>query len=93
MNSLDLICFILYYSSMQKMRLLSIQIHQRLPTMKLAVRIFALSVVVAGVAAAATTPRNTLSLSSHQSATERMPSPACGPGMPGGCVVNPSSGN
>ena len=31
--------------------------------MKLVIRIFALSVVVAGVAAAATTPRNTLSLS------------------------------
>jgi len=61
--------------------------------MKSVIRIFALSVVVAGAAAAATTPKAAPALPSHQSATASMPSPACGPGKPGGCMVNPSLGN
>ena len=51
--------------------------------MKLVVRIFALSVVVAGVAAAAITPKNAPSLPSHQSPSATFPIPMCGPGIPG----------
>jgi hypothetical protein len=58
--------------------------------MKLAMRIFALSVVVAGGAAAATSPSAAPAMPSHQSATAHMPGPMCGPGTPGGCLVNPS---
>jgi hypothetical protein len=47
--------------------------------MKLAIRIFALTIVVAGAAAAATTPKTTPPVASHQSATARFPTPACGP--------------
>jgi len=57
---------------------LPIQIHQRLPTMKLALRIFALTVVVAGAAAVAT-PKTAQPIASHQSATASMPGPTCGP--------------
>jgi hypothetical protein len=46
--------------------------------MKLAIRIFALTVVVAGAAAAATTPRTT-PIVSHQSATATLPVPGCDP--------------
>lgn len=47
--------------------------------MRLAMRIFALSVVFAG-AAAATIPSSTAhALPSHQSATARLPFPGCGP--------------
>ncbi len=45
--------------------------------MKLAVRIFALSVAVAGITAAATTPRTAPVLPSHQSATASVPYPSC----------------
>ncbi len=49
--------------------------------MKLAIRVFVLSVVVAGAAAASvsSTPKN--AFSSHQSATAGLPTPTCGPGM------------
>ena len=47
--------------------------------MKLAIRIFALSVVVAGAAAAAVTPKTAPIIPSHQSATASMPIPGCGP--------------
>ncbi len=50
--------------------------------MKLAVRIFALSVVIAGAAAASVSSSTTQAVRSHQSATERMPVPACGPYVP-----------
>ncbi|MGC9157706.1 MAG: hypothetical protein ACP5FH_01855 [Terracidiphilus sp.] len=43
--------------------------------MKLALRIFALSVAVAGITAAATTPRTANVLPSHQSATASFPMP------------------
>jgi hypothetical protein len=58
--------------------------------MKLAIRIFVLSIVVAGGAAAAITPKTAPGLPSHQSASASVPAPACGPGMPGGCLVSPS---
>jgi P pilus assembly chaperone PapD len=47
--------------------------------MKLAIRIFALFVVVAGAAAAAVTPKATPVIRSHQSATASFPIPECGP--------------
>jgi len=50
--------------------------------MKLAVRIIALSVVVAGGAAAAITPKTAPTFQSHQSATASLPVPACVPGLP-----------
>jgi hypothetical protein len=58
--------------------------------MKLVIRIFALSIVIAGSVAAATTSKSASALPSHQSATARMPFPNCGPGMPGGCIASPS---
>jgi len=50
--------------------------------MKLVVRIFALSVVIAGAAAASVSSSTTHAVRSHQSATETMPIPACGPYVP-----------
>ncbi|MGA2832539.1 MAG: hypothetical protein ABSE55_05665 [Terracidiphilus sp.] len=57
--------------------------------MKLAIRIFALSLVVVGAAAAAVTPKTTTAFPSHQSATASLPMPGCGPYM---CEVSPVSG-
>lgn len=48
--------------------------------MKLAIRIFALFVVVAGAAAASTS--KTVAIPSHQSATAGFPNPSCGPYLP-----------
>jgi len=48
--------------------------------MKLALRIFALTVAVASVAAAATPPKTSSVLPSHLSATSHMPSPESMPG-------------
>ena len=56
--------------------------------MKLAIRIFVLSIVVAGGAAAAITPKTTPALPSHQSASASMPIPQCGGHM--GCFASPS---
>jgi len=47
--------------------------------MKYAIRIFALSLIAAAAAAAAVTPKTTLAIPSHQSATASMPGPGCGP--------------
>jgi hypothetical protein len=65
-------------------------IPERLLAMKTAIRIFALSLVVAGAAAAAVTPKNATPVVSHQSAAASMPVPGCGPHM--GCVAS-STGN
>jgi hypothetical protein len=51
--------------------------------MKLAIRIFALSVVVAGAAAASLSSSTTQPIASHQSATTSNPVPVCWPGTPG----------
>ncbi len=61
--------------------------------MKLAIRVFAFCVVVAGVAAAATSPKTAPFMPSHQSATATFPIPQCGPNTPpgSGCVASPSS--
>jgi hypothetical protein len=51
--------------------------------MKLAIRIFALSIVVAGAAAASVSSASSKGMPSQQSATARMPVPQCVPGLPG----------
>lgn len=51
--------------------------------MKLAIRIFALSVVFVGVAAASVSHSSARALPSHQSATASFPIPLCAPGLPG----------
>jgi len=55
---------------------------KRLPVMKLAVRIFALSVVFVGVAAASVSHSLIRVVPSHQSATANNPVPLCAPGLP-----------
>jgi hypothetical protein len=50
--------------------------------MKLAIRIFAFAVVLAGVAAASVSPTTSRAIASHQSATAGLPTPGCVPGMP-----------
>ena len=56
--------------------------------MKLAIRIVALSIVFAGVAAASVSSSATHSIPSAQSATAKMPIPLCAPGLPT-CPNNP----
>jgi hypothetical protein len=56
--------------------------------MKLALRIFALTVVIAGGAAAATTPKTAPPIQSHQSATASLPTPMCTPDI---CPPGPDS--
>ncbi|MGA2649504.1 MAG: hypothetical protein ABSF28_03225 [Terracidiphilus sp.] len=52
--------------------------------MKLAIRIFVLLIVFAGVAAASVSSSSTTHvIASHQSATADLPTPGCGPGVPG----------
>jgi hypothetical protein len=50
--------------------------------MKLVVRIFALTVVVAGAVAAVKSPASANAMISHQSATASLPVPTCGPNIP-----------
>jgi len=65
--------------------------------MKLAIRIFALTVVVAGAAAATVMPKNAPAIQSHQSATASLPAPSfvphagCGPHW--GCSTSFAAGN
>lgn len=51
--------------------------------MKLAVRIFAMSIVFAGIAAASLSSSTVKPFASHQSATATEPIPVCAPGWPG----------
>jgi hypothetical protein len=51
--------------------------------MTLAIRVFALLVVFAGLAASTVSSRSTLVVPSHQSASAAMPAPNCYPGGPG----------
>ena len=51
--------------------------------MKLAIRIFAISIAFAGVAAASVSSSTPKLFSSHQSATATEPIPLCAPGLPG----------
>ena len=58
--------------------------------MKLAIRIFAFAVVVAGAAAASQPSSRSHAFVSHQAAPAAIPIPGCGPGM--GCVPDGNSG-
>jgi hypothetical protein len=60
--------------------------------MKLAVRLFAFSLVVAGVAAASIGSSSSRAIASHQSVTAALPTPGCVPGLPG-CTQLPPSDN
>jgi hypothetical protein len=51
--------------------------------MKTTIRFVALSVVLAGAAAAAITPSAAHPFASHQAATASNPIPVCAPGLPG----------
>lgn len=51
--------------------------------MKLAIRVFAFAVIVAGAAAASVSSSARTPINSHQSATAGLPIPICTPGMPG----------
>ena len=53
------------------------------------IRIFALLVLAAGAAAAASTPRTAQPIASHQSATATLPIPGCGPYI---CPPDPNGG-
>jgi hypothetical protein len=55
---------------------------KRLLIMKLAIRIFALSIAFAGVAAASVSSSTAKPFASHQSATATEPIPLCAPGLP-----------
>ena len=59
--------------------------------MKLAIRIFALSVVVAGAAGASISSHGSNMIASHQSATASLPVPGCGPHVPT-CPQTPNPG-
>jgi len=59
--------------------------------MKLAIRTFALCVVLTGAAAASMSSATTHAVASHQSATSALPVPLCGPWVP--CPPDPPSGN
>ena len=50
--------------------------------MKVAIRIFAISIAFAGVAAASVSSSTPKPFSSHQSATATEPVPFCAPGLP-----------
>jgi hypothetical protein len=65
-----------------EIRLQQIQARKGLLIMKLAIRIFALSVVFAGAAAATLSSSTTKALPSQQSATAQFPIPLCAPGLP-----------
>ena len=50
--------------------------------MKLAVRIFAMSVVLAGAAAAAVSSSSAKPVPSHQATSSMLPAPVCSPSIP-----------
>jgi hypothetical protein len=83
MNSLDLLKIVYYHSFREGNRVPSTtpQRHLRF-YMKTTVRIVALSVVLAGAAAASVTPSSARTFVSHQSATASNPIPLCAPGLP-----------
>jgi hypothetical protein len=83
MKKLDLLSDLFYDAKCVRAGILPSEYpKKRLPTMKLAVRILALSIVVAGGVAAALTPKSTPILPSHQTAAASFPIPECTPGFP-----------
>jgi hypothetical protein len=91
MKKLDLTVAIEYDSRVRGTTLLTNSIRKGLPTMKLAIRIFALCVFVAGAAAASVSSASTATFQSHQSASSSLPVPTCGPHLP--TCPPPGSGN
>ena len=83
MKKMDLVRFIDYHFSCREILLSQNRMQKGLPIMKLAIRIFALSVVVAGAAAATLSSSTTHAIPSQQSATAKLPVPLCAPGLPG----------
>jgi hypothetical protein len=57
--------------------------------MKLAIRIFAITVVIAGATAATVAPKTANAVASHQSATAHMPYPGCSHSLP--CPAEPDA--
>jgi hypothetical protein len=57
--------------------------------MKIAVRVLALCVVLAGAAAASFSSSTTHAMASSQAVSARLPIPACGPGVPN-CPTQPN---
>jgi hypothetical protein len=84
-KKLDLYRIMHYSFSEQEAGILSNLIQKGLPIMKLAIRAFAICVVLAG-AAAATLTSGSRQVASHQSASAHFPIPICGPGIP--CAVD-----
>jgi hypothetical protein len=94
MKKMDLYKIILYDSRVQEDTFSVNSIHKGLPTMKLAIRVFALSVVVASaVATIVVSPRTAPAIPSHQSATASMPTPQCGPHICPATGTNNGAGN
>jgi hypothetical protein len=79
---MDLRSFLLYHFRVREKSIPVIQIQKGLPIMKLAIRIFALSVVFAGAAAATYSSSTRHIIATHQSATASLPVPGCVPGLP-----------
>jgi hypothetical protein len=71
-----------YYSGIGNTTFPPISSPKGVTNMKLAVRILALAVVFAGVAAASVSTSSARTLASHQSATASNPVPSCAPGLP-----------
>jgi hypothetical protein len=84
MNYMDLPAVVQYHLSVNRSSRCQQKIRLEYSDMKLALRIFAFAIVVAGAAAASvSSPSHTIA--SHQSATgSALPIPGCGPGM--GCM-------
>jgi hypothetical protein len=73
----------MYYSfSEQEAGILSNSIQRGLPIMKVAIRAFAVCIVLAGAAAASLSPASTRLVASSQAGPEDgLPIPLCGPGI------------
>jgi len=96
LKQLDLRAFFGYHLSVQVQvypvnQIQPISIEEKL-IMKLAIRIFALSVVVAGAAAASVSSATTHAVPSRQAASASLPVPMCGPNLPT-CPPPTGSGN
>jgi len=83
MKKLDLVVFSYYSIDTREAEASANSDLKGVTKMKLAIRLFALSVVLVGVAAASVSSSNTRNFQSHQAATAGNPIPVCAPGLPG----------
>jgi hypothetical protein len=90
LNLLDFFYCVGYTSRVHEIRFCIQIFFEGLLIMKLAVRAFAVLVVVAGFAAASMSSASAKNVVSQQSATAHMPVPVCAPGLPT-CGNIPSS--